>query len=196
MLVTGSLYGQKYFRGYLILKGGKLKKVYIQRPANTEDAYKEYLNVQYRTTVTAPIQSYSANDIMGYMVGSEEFYSISLSGNQSGKVFAKVVGKGDVELMKYQTAKGATENYIFKKEYESQYYLYAPSDKTLQKGNEVLFSAAGLSKKRDIKKVNEQFVGFFSRYFDSCTDVKDKLISGYYLDNSMEAMVKAYNSCE
>ena len=194
--MTGMLQGQDYFRGYLILNGGTLKKCYIKRPLEASEAYKEYLTVDYRLTVMSPVESYSANEIMGYMVGSDEFYAISLTGTQSGKVFAKVVSDGAVELMKYQTAQGAPENYIFKKEHESQYYLYAPSDKTLQKGNEVVFTAAGLSKSKEIKKVNKQFVDFFSNYFGSCSSVKNKLISGEYLDTSLEAMVKTYNYCK
>lgn len=194
--MTGVVQGQDYFRGYLILKGGTLKKCYIKRPLEASEAYKEYLNVEYRLTVMSAQESYSANEIMGYMVGSDEFYAISLAGTQSGKVFAKVVSDGEVELMKYQTGQGAPENYIFKKQNESQYYLYAPTDKTLQKGNEVVFSAAGFSKGKDIKKVNKQFVDFFSDYFGSCSAVKNKLISGEYLDTSLEAMVKSYNYCK
>jgi len=190
-----SLSAQNYFPGYIITKDGGLQRGLIAKSEANADDVTQYHQIQFRAKVTAPSQTYTAADLLGYLLGNEEYYSINLAGAASQQVFAKQVAGGDIELLKYRESQSASEKFIFKKKYESQYYLYAPEDKTLQKGNEVLFSAAGLEKKKDIQRVDQQFKLHFTRYFEECAVLARKIELGSYDDGNLETMVRIYNDC-
>lgn len=189
------LSAQTYFPGYIITKDGALQRGLIAKSEEATNGVDQYHQIRFRTKVTAPPQIYSATDLLGYLIGSEEYYSINLAGSDSPHVFAKQVADGDIELLKYRESLSASEKFIFKKINESQYYLYAPEDKTLQKGNEILFSAAGLKEQADIEGVNRQFKLHFTRYFEECAVLARKIELGSYDDGNLETMIRIYNDC-